>query len=121
MKKLMVVAAVAMAAVFAKADVAWDWWCGNGLRNPTVHLGIGCKALTVKAAEVSLFYNATPLVRSGAQVCLGFNDSEKVSWVQVALVNRAKSSKVQVGLLNFNDNGFLPFFPFFNLDKSLFD
>ena len=36
-------------------------------------------------------------------------------------VNRAKSSKVQVGLLNFNDNGFLPFFPFFNLDKSLFD
>ncbi|MBQ2346485.1 MAG: hypothetical protein II391_03945, partial [Kiritimatiellae bacterium] len=85
------------------------------------HLGIGCKALTVKAAEVSLFYNATPLVRSGAQVCLGFNDSEKVSWVQVALVNRAKSSKVQVGLLNFNDNGFLPFFPFFNLDKSLFD
>ena len=51
MKKLMVVAAVAMAAVFAKADVAWDWWCGNGLKNPTVHLGIGCKALTVKAAE----------------------------------------------------------------------
>jgi hypothetical protein len=75
----------------------------------------------VKAAEVSRCYNATPLVRSGAQVCLGFNDSEKVSWVQVALVNRAKSSKVQVGLLNFNDNGFLPFFPFFNLDKSLFD
>ena len=74
-----------------------------------------------EAAEVSLFYNATPLVRSGAQVCLGFNDSEKVSWVQVALVNRAKSSKVQVGLLNFNDNGFLPFFPLFNLDKSFFN
>ena len=121
MNKLMVVVAVAMEAVFAKADVAWDWWCGNGLKNPTVHLGIGCKALTVKAAEVSLFYTATPLVRSGAQVCLGFNDSEKVSWVQVALVNRATSAKVQVGLLNFNDNGFLPFFPFFNLDKSLFD
>ena len=41
--------------------------------------------------------------------------------VKIALVNRAKSSKVQVGLRNFNDNGFLPFFPFFNLDKSLFD
>ena len=121
MKKLVVVAAVAMAAVFAKADVAWDWWCGNGLKNPDVHLGIACKALTVKAAEVSLLFNQTPIIRSGAQVSLLFNDAEKVSWVQAALVNKASSAKVQVGLLNFNDNGFLPFFPFFNLDKSLFD
>ena len=118
MKKLMIVVA---AGACAQADVAWDWWCGNGLKNPTVHLGIACKALTVKAAEVSLLYNATPIVRSGAQVCIGYNDSTDVKWVQAALVNRAKSAKVQVGLLNFNENGFLPFFPFFNLDKSLFD
>jgi hypothetical protein len=121
MKKLIVVAAVAIAAVCAQADVAWDWWCGNGLKNPTVHLGIACKAMTVKAAEVSLLFNQTPIVRNGAQVCIGFNDATDVKWVQAALVNRAKSAKVQVGLLNFNESGFLTFFPFVNLDKSLFD
>jgi len=121
MKKLMVVAAVALSAAFAQADVAWDWWCGNSLKNPTVHLGIACKAMSVKAAEVSLLFNRTPFVRSGAQVSLAYNDATSVSWVQAAFVNRAKSAKVQVGLLNFNESGFLPFFPFFNLDKSLFD
>ena len=121
MKKLMMVAAVALAAACAKADVAWDWWCGNGLKNPDVHLGIACKALTVKFAEVSLVYNATPIVRNGAQVSLFYNDAKDVSWVQAAFVNCAKSAKIQVGLLNFNDSGFLPFFPLFNLDKSLFD
>ena len=121
MKKLMIVVAVALSAAFAQADVAWDWWCGNGLKNPDVHLGIACKALTVKAAEVSLLFNKTPVIRSGAQVSLAYNDATSVSWVQAALVNRAKSAKIQVGLLNFNENGFLPFFPFFNLDKSLFN
>ncbi len=121
MKKIMIVAAVVLAAACAKADVAWDWWCGNGLKNPDVHLGIACKAMTVKAAEVSLVYNTTPIIRNGAQVCLFYNDSTSVSWVQAALVNRATSAKIQIGLLNFNDSGFLPFFPFFNLDKSLFD
>ena len=38
MKKLMMVAAVAMAAVFAKADVAWDWWCGNRSEEHTSEL-----------------------------------------------------------------------------------
>ena len=121
MNKLIAAVAVVLAASCARADVLWDWWCGNGLKNPTVHLGIACKALSVKAAEVSLCYNATPLVRNGAQVCIGYNDATDVKWVQAALVNRARSAKVQVGLLNFNGNGFLPFFPFFNLDKSLFE
>ena len=121
MKKLVAVAAIALAAVSAKADVAWDWWFMNGTKTPVVHLGIACKALTVKAAEVSLVANMTPIVRNGAQVSLFFNKAETVSWVQGALVNTASSAKVQVGLLNFNKNGFLPFFPFVNLDKSLFD
>ena len=121
MRRLLGAVVIALAASCANADVAWDWWCGNGLKNPTVHLGIACKALTVKAAEVSLLFNMTPVIRSGAQVSLAYNDATDVKWVQVALVNRAKSAKVQAGLLNFNDNGFLPFFPFFNLDKSLFD
>ncbi|MBR1921896.1 MAG: hypothetical protein IJ829_07860 [Kiritimatiellae bacterium] len=121
MKKLIAVVAVVLAASFVHADVAWDWWCGNGLKNPTVHLGIACKALTVKAAEVALLFNKTPVIRSGAQVSLAYNDATSVKWVQAALVNRASSAKVQLGLLNFNKNGFLPFFPLFNLDKSLFD
>lgn len=121
MKKLMVFAAFAVAASIANADVAWDWWCGNSLKTPVVHLGLGCKALSVRAAEVSLCYNCTPVVTHGAQVCIGFNDAKDVKWVQAAFVNRADSAKVQVGLLNFNKNGFLPFFPFVNLDKSLFN
>lgn len=121
MRKLIVSVAIAIAAVCANADVAWDWWCGNGLKNPVVHLGIACKALTVKAAEVSLLFNKTPVIRNGAQVSLAYNDATDVKWVQVAFVNYAKSAKVQVGLLNFNSNGFLPFFPIVNLDKSLFD
>ena len=121
MKRLFVAAAIALSAVCADADVAWDWWCGNGLKNPDVHLGIACKALTVKIAEVSLLFNETPVVRNGAQVSFAYNEATDVKWVQAALVNRAKSAKIQLGLLNFNDNGFLPFFPLFNLDKSLFD
>jgi len=137
MKKIMIVVVVALAAACSNADVLWDWWCGNAGKTPVVHLGIACKADSVKAAEVSLLFNRTPVLQNGAQVCLGFNygddvnngaqvslffnRAKSVKWVQAALVNCAKSAKVQAGLLNFNESGFLPFFPFFNLDKSLFD
>ena len=121
MRKLIVSAAIALAAVCANADVAWDWWCGNGHKNPAVHLGIACKALSVKIVEVSLLFNETPEIKNGAQVSLAYNDATEVKWVQAALVNYAKSAKVQVGLLNFNSNGFLPCLPIVNLDKSLFD
>ncbi len=121
MRKLLCAVAIALAVGCANADVAWDWWCGNGLKNPDVHLGIACKALTVRAAEVSLLFNKTPVIRNGAQVSLVYNDATDVKWVQAAFVNYAKSAKIQVGILNFNDNGFLPFFPLFNLDKSFFN
>ena len=121
MRKMMIIASLVIAASFANGDVVWDWWCGNSIKSPVVHLGLGCKASSVKAAEVSLCCNFTPVVTHGAQVCIGYNSAKDVKWVQGALVNRADSAKVQVGLLNFNKNGFLPFFPFVNLDKSLFD
>ena len=120
MRKLLGAVAIALAVGCANADVAWDWWCGNGLKNPDVHLGIACKALTVRAAEVSLLFNKTPVIRNGAQVSLVYNDATDVKWVQAAFVNYAKSAKIQVGILNFNDNGFLPFFPLFNFSTRHF-
>ena len=42
MRKLLCAVAIALAVGCANADVAWDWWCGNGLKNPDVHLGIAC-------------------------------------------------------------------------------
>ena len=148
MKKLMVaVAAVAMTAV-ANADVTWSWWMDKQDAKTDLSFGLASKCAEVETFELSLLYNGSP-VQNGVQFAfLGINDSDKAqvlqlapwfnrgddSCVQLGFINSAKhnvfnlgfvniadSSKVQLGLLNFNKNGFLPVFPFINLDMSLFD
>ena len=42
------------------------------------------------------------------------------SGCQLAFVNRAEKSALQLGLLCFNKSGFLPFFVFFNFDPKMF-
>ena len=38
--------------------------------------------------------------------------------IQIALLNRARELKgLQIGLLNFNERGFLPVFPLFNIGR----
>jgi hypothetical protein len=54
-------------------------------------------------------------------VQLGMINIAKESVFTWGLLNMADSSKVQLGFLNFNKNGFLPVFPFINLDKSLLE
>ena len=148
MKKLMIAAAaVAMSAV-AQADVTWSWWMDNQSARTDLSFGLASKCANVKTFELSLVYNGSP-VQNGVQFAfLGINDSDKAqvlqlapwfnrgddSCVQLGMINVAKAnvfnlgfvniadeSKVQIGFLNFNKNGFLPVFPFVNLDKSLFD
>ena len=51
---------------------------------------------------------------TGAQIG-AFNSADRGSGFQFGVVNYAKSMDgLQFGLLNFNENGFLPVFPFFN-------
>ena len=147
MKKLMVAAAAVAMAVAANADVTWSWWLDKQDRKVDLSFGIASKCANVNTFELSLLYNASP-VQSGVQFAfLGINDSDKAqvlqlapwfnrgddSCVQLGCVNIAKknifnlgfvnisdTSKVQLGFLNFNKNGFLPVFPFINLDMSLF-
>ena len=148
MKKLMFAAALAASAMIAQADVTWSWWLDKQDRNVDLSFGIASKCANVNTFELSLLYNASP-VQSGVQIAFpGINDSDKAQVVQLApwfnrgddsfvqlgfinvakknafnlgLVNIADQSKIQLGFLNFNKNGLLPFFPFINLDKSLFD
>ena len=148
MKKLMFAAALAAFAIGAQADVTWSWWMDKQDSKVDLSFGIASKCANVNTLELSLLYNASP-VQNGVQIAFpGINDSDKAqvlqgsiwfnrgddSCVQLGCINIAKKntfnlgfiniadeSKVQLGFLNFNKNGFLPVFPFINLDMSLFD
>ena len=147
MKKLMFAAAIAVSAMLAQADVAWSTWMDNSAKTD-LSFGIAAKCASVETFELTLLYGGSK-VESGVQWSLmGINDSDKAQVVQLApwfnrgddsfvqlgfvnvaksnafnlgLVNIADKSKIQLGFQNFNKNGLLPFFPFINLDKSLFD
>ena len=54
-------------------------------------------------------------------VQLGFININEKSAFTWGFLNFSDKTTVQLGLLNFNKEGFLPVFPFINLDKSLFD
>ena len=148
MKKLMFAAAAVALAAMAQADVTWSWWLDKTSERTDLSFGIASKCANVETFELSLLYNGSP-VQNGVQFAfLGINDSDKAQVLQLApwfnrgndacvqlgminiakanvfnlgFVNIADESKVQIGLLNFNKDGFLPVFPFVNLDKSLFD
>jgi len=52
---------------------------------------------------------------------VGAYNQAKEGFIQVGIVNNARTStSVQVGLICINSRGFLPIFPFFNIDKKLF-
>ena len=44
----------------------------------------------------------------------GFNSVNDLQGVQLGVVNSSLSGGLQIGLLNWKSDGFLPFFPFFN-------
>ena len=147
MKKLMFAAALAASAMIAQADVTWNWWLDKPNEKVDFSFGLASRCASVETFELSLLYSGSP-VQNGVQFTfLGINDSDKAqvlqgsiwfnrgddSCVQLGCINIAKNnifnlgflniadtSKVQIGLLNFNKNGFLPVFPFVNLDMSLF-
>lgn len=125
MKKL-IVALVAVTAVFAsaRAEFHWSWWTGGETASKSVKgcvLGLGSEVKDIRGAEVSLCLNKAEEVKGGAQVAIGYNCTETLrNGCQVAFVNRAEKSALQLGLLCFNKSGFLPFFVFFNFDPKMF-
>jgi hypothetical protein len=149
MKKVLVTIVIAVSMFSATADdFAWSWWCDNKSKSVDISLGLGSQCLSVEALELSLIYSASPKVEGVQWSFWGINNSDMNGMLQLApwfnsakepcvqlgmlnfskksvftwgLINIADELKVQLGLLNFNKNGFLPIFPFVNLDKSLFD
>lgn len=107
-------------------EMVLSWWSGapaanlqKDLRGTALGLGSGFKS--VRGAQVSLCMNEVQELKAGAQVALGYNHAGVArNGCQVALVNNADSAALQFGLLCFNKGGFLPFFVFFNFDKTAF-
>lgn len=127
MKKIAVaVCAVMMGVMAANAECIWSWWTNSPSENASKNvqgcaLGIASEVASVKGAQVSLLFNITEKVRCGAQVAIGYNQAETVkNGPQVGFVNKAKGAALQFGLLNFNEEGFLPVFPFFNFSTKYF-
>lgn len=127
MKKLAVaLCAAAMCVVSAQAECIWSWWTSAPAENATKDvsgcaLGIASETASITGAQVSLLFNVTGKVRSGAQVSIGYNKATTVkNGPQVAFVNVADAAALQFGLLCFNKQGFLPFFPFFNFSTKQF-
>ena len=147
MKKLMFAAVIAVSTMLAQADVTWSWWLDKQSEKVDFSFGLASRCASVESFELSLLYGGSPLQNGVQWTFLGINDSKKGQVLQLApwfnrgddscvqlgfincakknvfnlgLVNIADKSKVQLGFLNFNKNGFLPVFPFINLDMSLF-
>lgn len=148
MKKIAIALVVVACAFCSQADVVWNWWCENNQKSADVSFGIGAECSSVEGLELSLIYSGTPKVE-GAQLSFwGINCSEMTGVLQMApwfnkgedlcvqlgflnfnkksaftwgLLNVSDKASVQLGLINLNKNGFLPIFPFINIDKDLFD
>jgi len=147
MKKLMILGAVLATALVSQANMQWSWWLEGKDAKADISLGLVNRIAQVDTLEISAIYSGSP-VKDGLQWSVfGINEADsdcglqfsfwfnrgKDPCAQVACVNVNKKSSfdlgfvnfsdatsVQIGLLNFNKNGFLPIFPFINIDKSVF-
>ena len=120
MKKIMFAFfAFAMFTASARADFVWSWWANCPAENTTKDvrgcvLGFASEVASIRGAQVSLCYNKSEKV-VGCQYAFGYNRATSVkNGPQIAFWNSADAAALQFGLLCFNKQGFLPFFPFFN-------
>lgn len=146
-KFALVASAVALAGVAQASDISWSWWMENPA-NTDVSFGFATQCASVRTFELTALYSESkvtegmqcsffginnakdsncalqfswwfnnggdPCVQLG---CLNFNEK---SCFDFGFINVSKKTSVQIGLLNFNKEGFLPVFPFINIDKSVF-
>ena len=124
MKKLMFALCALSMAVVANAECRWCWWVGGEDANKEIggcQIGIASEAKQVTGAQVSLLWGRVEKA-IGCQFAFGYSNCNKLfNGPQLAVVNIAREgAALQFGLLNFNKQGFLPFFPFFNFATKKF-
>lgn len=125
MKRIMIAVAALMMAVAAQAECKWSWWLGGPDKDAKItgcQLGIASECKQVTGAQVSLIMGLVGDRAFGYQGAIGYCRTKKmINGVQAAIVNVAEDgAALQIGLLNWNPKGFLPFFPFFNFSKAYF-
>ena len=124
MKKLMILVGVMALGFAANAGCWWSWWVGDDKADSELtgcQLGIASECKTMRGAQVSILWNRIQNLFNGAQVSIGYNNAKTIqNGPQVACVNIADKAALQLGLLCFNKEGFLPFFVFFNFDTKMF-
>lgn len=124
MKKLIVMTGALALGLAVNAACTWSWWAGDDKADKDLtgcQLGIASECKTMKGAQVSLLFNRAQKTKAGGQFAIGYNRAEKVqNGVQYAIVNSADKAALQLGLLCWNEGGFLPFFILFNFDKTMF-
>lgn len=104
---------------FAGVQCGWfvSCWEFDGLMlgfatNPLGMLfGMDGEVTTTNGAQLGMINGGNHV--HGVQVG-GWNMVNKLKGVQVGLINATRYGGLQIGLLNFKEDGFLPFFPLFN-------
>ena len=125
MKKLLLIAALAVAAVSsAKAEFVWSWWVDGDTASKDVKgcvLGLGSTVKTMTGAQLDLCISKADQVKSGCQGAIGYSRVKTLrNGCQFAFWNDADNAALQFGLICRNKGGFLPWFVFFNFDKTMF-
>ena len=124
MKKMMFAAVMALACA-AQADFTWsNWWGAPDLSNEAKRgcvLGFASDVDTVTGAQVSAIMSRAKKVTCGCQFAIGYSNVGSLrNGCQLAVVNIADNAALQFGLVCKNKGGFLPWFVFFNFDKTAF-
>lgn len=125
MKKLLVAFCVAQLAVMsAKADFFWSWWVDGETASKDVSgcvLGLGSTVESIRGAQLDVCISKADTVKSGCQGAIGYSRAKKLyNGCQFAFWNDADNAALQFGLICHNKGGFLPWFVFFNFDKTMF-
>jgi hypothetical protein len=122
MKKVMIALSMMALVSVVKAECTWDWWFNNADKDVKgCALGIASANKAVTGAQVSLCANKATDVKSGAQVAIGYSQTDTLrNGVQASFITKARKASLQFGLVCFNEGGFLPVFVFFNFDKTMF-
>ena len=124
MKKMLFAGVLALACA-AQAEFKWSWWPGSpDLSDQKVRgcvLGVASEVDTVTGAQVDLLWHKAKNVTAGCQYAIGYSRVDSLrNGCQVAIVNSADHAALQLGLICVNKGGFLPWFIFFNFDKTQF-
>lgn len=125
MKKLAIALfAVAAMVVTAKADFAWSTWFDGPAQNADRQgcvLGLASEVNSMKGAQIDLCISKANEFKSGCQYAIGYSRVVTLrNGVQIGFWNNAQHAALQLGLICHNEGGFLPWFPFFNFDKTMF-